>query len=70
MKSTYLQASSNALTSAGMMRDAFSSSVAGGISMLDISTRLRITEAELAIVRREVSELLAERNSLETQCQR
>lgn len=38
--------------------------------MLDISTRLRITEAELNIVRREVSELLSERNTLEVQCRR
>ena len=38
--------------------------------MLDISTRLRITEAELAIVRREVSELLAEKNALAMQCHR
>ena len=38
--------------------------------MLDISTRLRITEAELNIVRREVSELLAERNTLEVQFRR
>ena len=36
-----------------------------GISTLDIRTRLRITEAELAIVQREVSDLLAERNILE-----
>ena len=36
--------------------------------MLDISTRLRIAEAELAIVKREVSELVAERNTLESQC--
>ena len=36
-----------------------------GVSTLDIRTRLRITEAELAIVQREVLDLLAERNSLE-----
>lgn len=36
-----------------------------GVSTLDIRTRLRITEAELAIVQREVSDLLAERNTLE-----
>ena len=35
--------------------------------MLDISTRLRIKEAELNIIRRDYSELLAERNSLEGQ---
>ena len=39
--------------------------LAAGISTLDIRTRLRITEAELAIVQREVSDLLAERNILE-----
>ena len=44
--------------------DCFSVHVAG-ISTLDIRTRLRITEAELAIVQREVSDLLAERNILE-----
>ncbi len=38
-----------------------------GVSMLDISTRLRIAEAELAIVRNEVSELVAEKNTLEMQ---
>ena len=38
--------------------------------MLDISTRLRITEAELAIVRNEVSELVAEKNALEVQCKK
>ena len=37
-----------------------------GISTLDIRTRLRISEAELAIVQREVSDLLVERNTLET----
>lgn len=37
-----------------------------GVSTLDIRTRLRITEAELAIVQREVSDLIAERNSHET----
>ena len=42
----------------------------GGVSMLDISTRLRIKEAELNIVRRDFSDLLAERNALETQCRR
>lgn len=36
-----------------------------GISALDIRTRLRITEAELAIVQRELSDLLAERSLLE-----
>ena len=36
-----------------------------GISTLDIRTRLRITEAELALVQREVSDLLVERNTLE-----
>ena len=36
-----------------------------GVSTLDIRTRLRITEAELAIVQREVLDLLAERNALE-----
>ena len=38
--------------------------------MLDISTRLRIAEAELAIVRNEVSELVAEKNTLEAQCKK
>ena len=38
---------------------------AAGISALDIRTRLRITEAELAIVQRELSDLLAERTLLE-----
>ena len=38
--------------------------------MLDGSTKLRIMEAELNIVRRDFSELLAERNTLETQCRR
>lgn len=38
--------------------------------MLDISTRLRIKEAELNIVRRDFSELLAERNALESQSRR
>ncbi|XP_064382376.1 uncharacterized protein LOC135331221 [Halichondria panicea] len=37
-----------------------------GISTLDIRTRLRITEAELALVQREVSDLLTERNNLES----
>ncbi len=36
-----------------------------GISALDIRTRLRITEAELAIVQRELSDLQLERNLLE-----
>ncbi len=39
--------------------------IAAGISALDIRTRLRITEAELAIVQRELSDLLAERSLLE-----
>jgi len=39
---------------------------AAGISALDIRTRLRITEAELAIVQREVVDLKAERSELET----
>lgn len=38
--------------------------------MLDISTRLRITEAELSIVRSEVSDLVAEKNALEVQCKK
>ena len=42
--------------------------ILGGSSMLDISTRLRITEAELAIVRNEVSELVAEKATLEAKC--
>ncbi|KAL5505117.1 hypothetical protein EMCRGX_G006498 [Ephydatia muelleri] len=37
-----------------------------GVSTLDIRTRLRITEAELAIVQREYSDVLAEKNVLET----
>lgn len=37
-----------------------------GVSTLDIRTRLRIAEAELAIVQREVSDLLVERNTLES----
>ena len=37
-----------------------------GISTLDIRTRLRISEAELAIVQREVADLLTEKNTLET----
>lgn len=38
--------------------------------MLDGTTKLRIMEAELNIVRRDFSELLAERNTLESQCRR
>ena len=41
------------------------SHMTAGVSTLDIRTRLRITEAELAIVQREVLDLLAERNALE-----
>lgn len=37
-----------------------------GISTLDIRTRLRISEAELAIVQREVADLLVEKDMLET----
>lgn len=37
---------------------------------MDISTKLRITEAELAIVRNEVSELVAEKNALEVKCKK
>lgn len=37
-----------------------------GVSTLDIRTRLRITEAELGIVQREYSDLLAEKNALES----
>ena len=39
---------------------------AAGLSTLDIRTRLRISEAELAIVQREVADLLAEKDTLET----
>ena len=39
---------------------------AAGISTLDIRTRLRIAEAELAIVQREVADLLTEKSTLET----
>ena len=41
-----------------------------GISTLDIRTRLRISEAELAIVQREVADLLTEKNTLETNAKR
>jgi hypothetical protein len=37
-----------------------------GLSTLDIRTRLRISEAELAIVQREVADLLTEKDTLET----
>ena len=37
-----------------------------GVSTLDIRTRLRISEAELAIVQREVADLHAEKDTLET----
>ena len=38
--------------------------VSAGISALDIRTRLRITEAELAIVQREVVDLKTERKEM------
>ncbi|CAI8046668.1 hypothetical protein GBAR_LOCUS25806 [Geodia barretti] len=37
-----------------------------GISTLDIRTRLRISEAELAIVQREVADLISEKDQLES----
>jgi hypothetical protein len=40
------------------------------MSLLDINMRLRIKEAELNIVRRDYSELLTERNTLESHCKR
>ena len=40
-------------------------SLSAGVSTLDIRTRLRISEAELAIVQREVADLLTEKDQLE-----
>ena len=50
-----------------ILHDCFYPSLfSAGISTLDIRTRLRISEAELAIVQREVADLLTEKNTLET----
>ncbi|XP_011405674.2 PREDICTED: non-neuronal cytoplasmic intermediate filament protein-like [Amphimedon queenslandica] len=63
-----VKTSSNGYTKLAVSSDEYI--LAGGVSMLDGSTKLRIMEAELNIVRRDFSELLAERNTLETQCRR
>lgn len=48
-----------------LIRHVFILSPTAGVSALDIRTRLRIAEAELAIVQREVADLLMEKNTLE-----